>query len=414
MPRSSMEHASPLTSIPLDSRSLCLATLLAAAIVAVGFAPKAHADWDCGKRERAPTPAEAEFGERAVGAMLAAFNPPPSGWAMRYDSWSRVPKTICTDFKDSAITYGVTVRATLSPPLEVQRSARIEAGGLDAEARALAKLPADSQAKADDLRSKAGAARAESRQAERAGNKDLAKTKMDEYNAFWREIEGIERAHAQSVQPQRLALMERASKTRRSGEPKYFSVRVNVNHDVMTANRTTVVFGGNAKANQSTAKVLRVTMRFEGEPDDAQLAVLKSMVDTNKLKAMLTSLPTVAESKATFETNAAAYKESEARVEADQRQASKDADAALRQASAPPSPAPQSAPTMPAAPTTTATASNATAPASSTASSAPTPPASPAPTTPPAATPPPAGKSPVDAAKQANDAVNKLRGLFGR
>ncbi len=413
MPRSSIEHVSPLTLVPFASRSLWLGPLLLAAIVAVGFAPHAHADWDCGKRERSPTPTEAEFGERAVGAMLAAFNSPPPGWAMRYENWSRVPKTICTDFKDSPITYGVTVRAMQSPPLELQRSARIEANMVDAEARALAKLPADAQAKADELRSKAGAARAESRQAERAGNKDAAKAKLDEYNAYWREIEAIDRAHMQSVQTQRNALFDRASKLRRSADLKYFSIRLNVNAEVMPANRTTIVFGGNAKANQSTAKVLRVTMRVEGDPDDAQLAALKSMVDTNKLKAMLTSLPTVAESRTTIDANQIAFKESEARVEADQRQSSRDADAAPRQASTAPSAVTPPASASTSAPT--ATPAPAANPASGTTSTASTtaPPTTP-PANPPANTPPPAAKSPVDAAKQATDAVNKLRGLLGR
>lgn len=391
-----------------------LSSLFIITLLLAGYAPLARADWDCGKRERALTPAEVEFGERAIGAMLASFNAPPAGWAMRYDTWSRVPKQFCTDFKDSPTTYGVTVRATLSQPVDVQRTARIEANGIDAEVRALSKLPVETQAKADELRSKAGAARAEGRQAERAGNKDLAKTKMDEYNAFWREIEAMERAHAQSVQAQRLALMDRSSKLRRTADPKYFSVRLNVNADVMPANRTTIVYGGNAKANQTTAKVLRVTMRVEGDPDDAQLAVLKAMVDSNKLKAMLTSLPSKEESKAIFDTNVAAFKESEARVEADQRQASKEADAALRQASAPASstPATPAQPATPAAASTTNSTSTAST-STATAANAPAPPAAPA-TAPPANTPPPAGKSAAEAAKQANDAVNKLRGLFGR
>lgn len=409
-PSSLARHVMPQAKVGHARVLEWLALLMVAGLLLFGVAPSAHADWDCGKRERAPTPAEAEFGERAVGAMLAAFNPPPAGWAMRYDTWSRVPKTICTDFKDSPINYGVNVRATLSPPIELQRTARIEARTLDAEARALAKLPPESQAKADELRSKASAARAESRQAERAGNKELAKTKLDEYNAFWRDIEAIDRAHMQSVQAQRSALFDRATKLRRSADPKYFSIRLNVNADVMPANRTTLVFGGNAKANQSTAKVLRVTMRIEGDPDDAQLSVLKSMVDTNKLKAMLTSLPPVAESRTTIEANAAAYKESEARVEADQRQASKDAEAATQQASAPATTAP---PAAAATPSSAATAPNTPAAPATTQSAASTPP--PAPASAPAANPPaPAGKSPAEAAKQATDAVNKLRGLFGR
>jgi hypothetical protein len=380
-------------------------SLFAALALAV-VSPLAYADYDCRGRERNMTDAEKDMYTRAAAALRAAFLPPPPGWIMSHPSIQTPTGPHCADFKNEPVRFSASTRYTLTPTLEDLRTAARINASIKRETDALRALPPDLQSKVDALNADASALRKEGREAERAGNRDLAKSKYAANEAIGKQISKIRDDHANAVRPQVEQINSKSSEAYKLRRELSYSVTL-AGNDVVRASENgieRIQFGTNAKTNQSTDRVVRVTAVFERDPNGTpeQAQIVKGLIDKNKLQALVSgTLPPLEESQAVFAKQDEAIKT----LMAQNAERSKVAWDERNGAAAPPK-------------------QNVTAKTAEAASQVPTPAASTPPSSPASTTNEAASATPATAAKPANDpanqtkevasAVNKLRGLFGK
>jgi hypothetical protein len=381
---------------------------LIAALTFAALSPLAYADYNCTGRERKLTDAEKDMYTRAAAAMRAALLPPPAGWTMNPPSTRTPSETLCADFKNDPITFGASAVYTRRPTLEDRRTAEQTSAEIKKELDALRALPADLQSKVDALNADASAIRKEAREAERAGNRDLAKSKYAANEEIAKQIRKMRDAHATAIRPQEEQIVKKYDPVYKLKRDFSYTISL-VGNDTIRANDGNVEriqFGSNAKTNQSTDRVVRITAVFERDPNGTpeQAQIVKGLIDKDKLQALVSgALPSLAESQAVF----AKQDEAIAALRAQDNELSKTASAERN--------AETSSQKQNATPKTAQTNSPATSSASTTVpSSSTSPPNEVASATPATAT---AAKPANDAANQTKEvanAVNKLRGLFGK
>jgi len=371
----------------------------------------AVADWACTKKETDATPAQQELFAKAAWAMRTAFLQPPEGWVMRSPDIRTPGSKFCVDFKNNPVSFGASTLYIIKPTAEALRQYRRAQTAQRAEIDALKVLPPDVQSKVDALDEQAKALRTEGRAAERAKNRELAKAKYDEVQNLSRQAYTIRNDYAIKMAPRERAIYKKYEPDMELNRDLTISVSLEANAAPAVSDTLAerVVFGNaTAKTNQLTDKLVRISASFERNPKFSaeQYDKVKSLIDRNKLQAMIAgNIPSVEESKAAFALqneaiNVATNKalELEQKVEYDVRREEEAAQIAKRQATE------TGKVGMPSAPGVARP--DAAAPAAVAVSKPAVPPASPS-TTPPAA-------NPADTVKDAKEAVNKLRGLFGK
>ncbi|MCA3043960.1 MAG: hypothetical protein ING51_13200 [Rhodocyclaceae bacterium] len=371
----------------------------------------AFADWACTKKETDATPAQQELFAKAAWAMRTAFLQPPEGWVMRSPDIRTPGSKFCVDFKNNPVSFGASTLYIIKPTADALRQYRRAQAAQRAEIDALKVLPPDVQSKVDALDEQAKALRTEGRAAERAKNRELAKAKYDEVQNLSRQAYTIRNDYAIKMAPQERAIYKKYEPDMELNRDLTISVSLEANAAPAVSDTLAerVVFGNaTAKTNQLTDKLVRISASFERNPKFSaeQYDKVKSLIDRNKLQAMIAgNIPSVEESKAAFALqneaiNVATNKalELEQKVEYDVRREEEAAQIAKRQATE------TGKVGMPSAPGVARP--DAAAPAAVAVSKPAVPPASPS-TTPPAA-------NPADTVKDAKEAVNKLRGLFGK
>ncbi|MFM7295517.1 MAG: hypothetical protein ACKO1K_12005 [Burkholderiales bacterium] len=375
----------------------------------------AVADWACTKKETEVRPAQKELFAKVAWALRTSFLLPPEGWVMRSPGVRAPGPTFCVDFENDPASISASTVYIIKPTAEALRQHRRAQAAQRAEIDALKVLPPDIQSKGDLLYEQAKALRAEGRAAERATNRDLAKSKYDEAQSLNLQADAILNDYATKMAPQVRAVYKKYEPEMELNRDLTIWVSLEANGPPVATNqrgeRVVAVFGNaTAKTNQSTDKLVRILADFERNPklSAEQYEKIKGLIDRNKLQAMIAgNIPSVEESKTAFALqneaiNVATNKarELEQKVEYELRREEEAAQMAKRQASeaekAGKSAVPVPAKSDPASATTAAAA--ATKPA--------TPPPSP-PAAPPAT-------NPADTVRDAKEAVNKLRGLFGR
>ncbi|MCA3029783.1 MAG: hypothetical protein ING66_14445 [Rhodocyclaceae bacterium] len=371
----------------------------------------AFADWACTKKETDATPAQQELFAKAAWAMRTAFLQPPEGWVMRSPDIRTPGSKFCVDFKNNPVSFGASTLYIIKPTADALRQYRRAQAAQRAEIDALKVLPPDVQSKVDALDEQAKALRTEGRAAERAKNRELAKAKYDEVQNLSRQAYTIRNDYAIKMAPQERAIYKKYEPDMELNRDLTISVSLEANAAPAVSDTLAerVVFGNaTAKTNQLTDKLVRISASFERNSKFSaeQYDKVKSLIDRNKLQAMIAgNIPSVEESKAAFALqneaiNVATNKalELEQKVEYDVRREEEAAQIAKRQATE------TGKVGMPSAPGVARP--DAAAPAAVAVSKPAVPPASPS-TTPPAA-------NPADTVKDAKEAVNKLRGLFGK
>ncbi|MCA3017427.1 MAG: hypothetical protein ING73_00325 [Rhodocyclaceae bacterium] len=371
----------------------------------------AFADWACTKKETDATPAQQELFAKAAWAMRTAFLQPPEGWVMRSPDIRTPGSKFCVDFKNNPVSFGASTLYIIKPTADALRQYRRAQAAQRAEIDALKVLPPDVQSKVDALDEQAKALRTEGRAAERAKNRELAKAKYDEVQNLSRQAYTIRNDYAIKMAPQERAIYKKYEPDMELNRDLTISVSLEANAAPAVSDTLAerVVFGNaTAKTNQLTDKLVRISASFERNPKFSaeQYDKVKSLIDRNKLQAMIAgNIPSVEESKAAFALqneaiNVATNKalELEQKVEYDVRREEEAAQIAKRQATE------TGKVGMPSAPGVARP--DAAAPAAVAVSKPAVPPASPS-TAPPAA-------NPADTVKDAKEAVNKLRGLFGK
>lgn len=373
------------------------AALLRGVALAGLFLLHAAARADCVDGVREPKPAERDFHSRAIAALVAALPPAPPGAKLtgNVHDFKRLPaiELLCRDQKegDFAVDASRSYVIELSEAEFVRRRAEREA--IFEQQVALEMLPPEQKAQRQTLEKKASAGYAAAEAARQVGNQAAAKAREAEAHDFSRQAREMQRAHDASVRPQMEELTKRMEAIALEGQQAAVRVAINVARlPPATARNPVGAFGAASPAKSAGLKVYNVVWRVNG-PDSPLRQAMAAAIDRAYLQSLVGKpLPSQAQSEAY------AAKAVPALVPALVPEITAGA----------PSPEPAS----------TAPAAGAASARTSTTATPPLPPTSPPPpSSPPMSAPtPPAADAPsaADLVQKAAEAVNKLRGLFGR
>lgn len=356
--------------------------LLAAAtrllIVAAACLTASAAYADCESRK--PRAGETAFNSRAMAALHAALPPLPAGVesvdGKAYDYKATPPMEYLCEFSKEGEFSVTAKRRYYRKHSEAERRAlQAQYDALTAQFHALKKTPPDQAAEEQALRQKSNAAWQATRDAEKAGDKTAAQARDAEYRALRNQADAIPAQHAASVKAQTDELDKRRIAIDLVGQR--VEIVVGMNHKRLPGARADNTSGawGAASPGQSTGlKVHNVSFAVNGTEGPLRQA-LAAAIDRAYLQGLVGKpLPAEAQSEAL---------------------AAKATPAVVAEIAAAPGGEPVPAAAHPApGPARTATAAVTPAPAA-------------------APTPAPA-EAPAEPVKKAAEAVNKLRGLFGR
>lgn len=180
-----------------DSASRTMRRQFGAWLVLLGFSPAVFAD--CALR--AATPEEKQFGDRLAAALLAAMPAAPARMWLPAAPRATVG-TLCKD--TPAGDLRVTVHATYHfrmAPADEERVMR-ERRQLEAEMAAIKALPPELKREYDAIDAQAQRAFREARAAEKAGDKALASQKYNESMALGAQRDAVRKRHLDAVKPQ--------------------------------------------------------------------------------------------------------------------------------------------------------------------------------------------------------------------
>lgn len=170
---------------------------LVAALAMLVLAPAAQAD--CTSREA--TQAEKQFSERLSAALLAAMPAAPAN--MWLPAAPRVAMgTLCRDTPVGDLQAKVNARYHYRmSPIEAERLTR-ERRDLEAQMTALKVLPPDLKREYDAIDAQAQQVFREARNAEKEGNKSLATQKYNESTALGAQRDAVRKRHLDAIKPQ--------------------------------------------------------------------------------------------------------------------------------------------------------------------------------------------------------------------
>lgn len=381
---------------------------LIAVVFCASFSTLAEADYLCRSGYKPLSAQQQDMHIRAVAAMRAALLPPPAGWTMYPPTVSPNIGQFCGDFKSAGLQFSASITYLMRPNIETVRRARAAQNAERAEIEALEKIPAEPQARIDEMNAAASARRQEGRELARAGDSAGAKNKTAEYEALGVKIRKIRADHRESIEAQSSAVRAKYRAEVELMNNTQISLEL-VGNGEETSSRSAqegierIQFGPSGKV-QFTDRVTRVVATLEGRGNNgvAGREIAKGLIDRSRIEALVNgTLPSTEESNAAIaqqETAIAALetaaREQQKTLDNEERQArqTRNASASSPQSGGATAAKPSSTEAPTTAPTTATTATSATAPTSA----------------------PPAAKPANDTAKDVKDAANKLRGLFGR
>ncbi len=175
----------------------CSGLQLVAGLAILSFASAAQADCQM----RAATAAEKQFGDRLRAALLAAMPAAPANMWLPAAPRA-VVGTLCNDTPVGDMQARVDARYHYRmSPAEADRLTR-ESSELEAQMNALKTLPPDLKLEYDATDAQAQQAFREAREAEKAGNKVLATQKYNESSALGAQRDAVRKRHLDAIKPQ--------------------------------------------------------------------------------------------------------------------------------------------------------------------------------------------------------------------
>lgn len=361
----------------MDSKPpICPPRRLAASIAFLALCWPFVAAADCTARK--PKAAEVEFNVLAMAALAAALPPLPAGVQMRggtsYDFKSApdVYEVLCDFSKEGDFSIS-TRRSYVRKHTEAERKYwDTQYDALQTQAGVLRKLPAEKVAQEQALRQQSNAQWQATRDAEKAGDKAAAQARDAQYRALRNQADAIQIAHEAGVKPQLDELNRRRTGIDLAEQRVEIVIAMNLQRLPTANDRSVVGSHGAASPGKSVGLKVNNVVWSVGGTDGSLRQALAGAIDRARLQALVGApLPTVAQSEA-FAAKAAPVSVAELPGAAPGTAAAPAAQAEVAAAAAPA--APQSPSALPASPV----------------------------------------NSPTDTARKAVDAVNQLRGLFGR
>ncbi len=276
--------------------------LVATALLA--FSSAALADYLCESKEFDPSPQQKELYTKVAVAMRTAFLLPPEGWLLMSPT-TRVPSgKFCGDFKNDPVTFGAWTRYVIKPTADELRRSRAAQAAQRAEIDALKVLPPDLQGQVDSLDAQSSALRKESRDAERAKDAALAKSKTAEAVDLSRKAYAIRDVYSVKMRPKERDAYNKYRKEIELSRDRSMRVSIEANGrpSVSDGQAERVVFGAAAtKTVQATDKLVRITLSFDRSENfpSVHFETVKKLVDRAKLQAMVAgNIPPLEESRA--------------------------------------------------------------------------------------------------------------------
>jgi hypothetical protein len=156
---------------------------------------------DCVDGVRKETPQEATFYQKVQEKLKEALPSPPPGWTATPD---RNPTLggLCKGTPEGAFSVRAGAKYTYRFPKEEADRMQAEGSKVRAEIDALEKLPPEAAKERQEWMDKYSEATRAARQAEKDGNKELAKQKYAERNGYDKKAGEVRVKHLAGVKPQ--------------------------------------------------------------------------------------------------------------------------------------------------------------------------------------------------------------------
>ncbi len=346
---------------------------------------------DCVDATREPTAAEQDFYNRSVAALMAALPAVPQGVTLEARTYDlkKMPtmNVLCKEQKIGQFDVSLGLAYVLKYSEEDLKLRGAERRWLSQQIDATLVMPPEKNAQKQALRKQEESARSAAYVARKAGDSSGAAAKEAESDALYKQIEELQRKHNAEVKPQQEALRKRMDAVDVDGLQAEIRLAINQIKLPSNAGANSGAFGVDSPGRSAALKVNNVVWSVRGK-DSPLRDTLQSSLDRNLLQTLVgKTLPTLAESQAQW---------------------TKAAVPAIAVAAFTPSPQAQvpGSTTAPAKAAESVPTSNASASVQAVANAA-------------LPTPTPVPANPVVAPiaeplKKANDAVNLLRGMFGR
>ncbi len=262
------------------ARSLCIPTVLTSLL----FSAAAFAD--CVDGVRKTTPRETEHFQRVHATLKEALPPAPPNWTLNPVRDQPLP-SLCAGTPEGSFAIGVEARYTYRPPKEEADRMYAEGRKVQAEIDALEKLPVEVAKERQEWMNKYSEATRTARQAEKDGNKELAKQKYAERDDYDKKASEVRARYLASTKPQVDTL--RAKMAALSYAPQDVVVRIAANEQYPTSpdpKRGSEIIVGKVPAPKTPGlKVHGVRVVLEGPA--AKREELQSAIDQEKLKRVL-------------------------------------------------------------------------------------------------------------------------------
>jgi hypothetical protein len=240
---------------------------------------------DCPDGVRQATARESEHFKRVYAQLKAALPPPPPDWSMAPVP-GRSYESTCQGTREGDVR--VDVRATYTYRLPKAQADRhtVELRKLAAEVEALQKLPPDVARERQRWMDKYSEATRAARQADKDGNRTLAKQKYAEREEYDRQANAVRARYNDSIQPKVAPLRARMAEL--DINPKTVRVHVVTNDSAQLGPKdiAEITIGTIPAPGQRPAfKVAGIHVQLEGPA--AQREALAAAFDKAKLQQVL-------------------------------------------------------------------------------------------------------------------------------
>jgi hypothetical protein len=261
-------------------RSACLSAVL------FGFFMGAIAFADCVDGVRQTTPRETEYFQRVFAALKETLPPAPPNWTVS-PVRDQTLTSLCSGIKEGDFYIRIEARYTYRPPKEEADRLYAEARKIQTEIDALEKMPPDAAKERQEWMNKYSEATRAARQADKDGNKELAKQKYAERDGYDKKASEVRTRYLASIKPQVDPL--RAKIAALSYAPQDVLMRITANEKSPTSpdpKRGSEIIVGKIPAPQAPIlKVHGIWVLLEGP--EGKRRELESAIDKEKLKRIL-------------------------------------------------------------------------------------------------------------------------------
>ncbi len=277
------------------ARRTCMAGL---AVWAMAWPTLAMAD--CVNSERKASAAEQDFYNRAIAAAMAALPPAPPGVKLEgqvYD-FKQLPAIglLCAEQKTGDFAVNVLQRYFLALGDDELKARHAERKSLRDQLDALLLLPPEQNAQKQALQKQEEAARSAAYVARKAGDLAGAKAREAESEALYRQIDDLRHKHAANVKPQQDDLSKRFDAIDIEGLRATVGVAFNM-AKLPAASQTVGAFGVASPGRSAGLKVTNVVWQVGG-PETALRQSLLAALDRPRLQALVgKALPSVGDSE---------------------------------------------------------------------------------------------------------------------